>query len=91
MRPSNDPTGYEQLNTPLTVRVLQTLLDCIKRQTYVQSVSLKDAFQVRDLSKAASLGMDPSDYQNAMQGLETEVIKMKDVYNQEVNSLRFVI
>ena len=57
----------------------------------MQSVSLKDAFQVRDLSKAASLGMDPSDYQNAMQGLETEVIKMKDVYNQEVNSLRFVI
>ena len=90
MRLSPDPTGYDH-PTHYSCSSSPSQQYCLKRPICVQSVSFKGAFQVRDLSKAASLGMDPSDYQNAMQGLEAEVIKMKEVYNQEVNSLRFVI
>ena len=34
--------------------------------------------------------MDPSDYGKAMQGLESEVVTLMEIYGKEVNNLRYV-
>ena len=43
--------------------------------------------QVQAIRKAA-LGLDPRDYQDSMKQLENEVMKLKAVYDDEINKLR---
>ena len=44
---------------------------------------------MRALSKAAKAGIDPNDYKESLLQLEKEVLRLKQLYEDEINRLRW--